>query len=348
MYANMPDRKITVIFNIVFWLIYFLYEWLGLAALYEDFRGYFINACMALPLALVVSYITVHVLLKKYYDKWPRWKFWTLQLFISIALLLVRRTINYYLIYPLFFPFALQVAFFSPGKLIVEFVNLYLVVGVYTLFYFIQYWYEERQRVQALVQEKTLAELELLKSQVHPHFIFNTLNNIYSLALKSSPDAAKLISHLSTFLNYSLYESKQQFVPLSSEILYIKNYIELQKNRYGNRIDVSVNIYDDVCGLTIAPLLLLPLVENCFKHGIADSLDSGWIRVDISRQTDKLIIKIENSVDRESKLTLTKPGGIGISNVKKRLELLYPDKHEFTVLEEQNTHLVILKISITS
>lgn len=337
--------KFSVTFNIVFWILYFLYEWVGLAALSGEFRKYFINACMALPLALAVSYITVHILLKKYYNTWPRWQFWTVQFLATVSLLLVRRTINYHLIYPLFFPYALQVPFFSFGKLIVELVNVYLVVGAYSLFYFVQYWYEEKQRVKDLIQEKMSAELELLKSQVHPHFIFNTLNNIYSVALKSSPDTAKLIAHLSAFLSYNLYDSKQNFVHLTSELLYIKNYIELQRSRFSERIDVSVNIYDDISGVTIAPLLLLPLIENSFKHGIANSIGQGWIRIDVSKQNDKLSIKIENSRDASEKKEPPVTGGIGLSNVKTRLELIYPGKHDFCVIEEEYTYLVIIKIT---
>lgn len=341
---SIPHR-ISLVFNVIFWLFYFLYEWLGLAALSGEYGNYLINACMALPLAFIVSYVTVHVLIAKYYGKWPRWMFWTVQLLISLTLLFIRRTINYFIIYPKCFPFALEIPFFSFGKLIVEFVNLYLIVGVYSLFYFIKYWYEERQRVKDLIQQKTIAELELLKSQIHPHFIFNTLNNIYSSALKKSPETAKLVSYLSSFLSYTLYDSKQNFVQLSSEILHLKNYIELQRNRYSEKLDVSLNIYNDISGLVITPLLLLPLLENCFKHGIDNAMDQSWIRIDVSNDNDKFSIKIENSIDGEAETTRVNNGGIGIENVKKRLALIYPNKHEFTVIKETHTFLVVLKIS---
>jgi len=236
------------------------------------------------------------------------------------------------------------VPLYSFGKLIVELVNLYLITGVYALFYFVRSWYEERQKAQSLLQEKTVAELELLKSQVQPHFIFNALNNIYSVALKTSPDTARLVSHLSSFLNYNLYESKQSLVPLTAEISYIKHYIELQKNRYGNKLDASINIYDEINDLYIAPLLLLPLVENSIKHGIANSIDQGWIRVDVSKQPDHFSIKIENSVEETARQENGNNGGLGIKNVHKRLQLLYPDAHEFKIVEEPHSYLVVLKI----
>lgn len=311
------------------------------------YRLYFINACMALPFAFVVSYLSVHVLVKKHYSNGERLKFWAFQIALTLVLLLLRRFVNYYLIYPRYFPQARELAFFSIGKWIIDLVNLYLIAGVYALFYFVRSWYEERERAQSLLQGKTLAELELLKSQVQPHFIFNALNNIYSTALRTHPETAKLIAHLSSFLNYSLYEAKHTFVPLNSELAFVKHYIEIQKNRYGSKPDVALNIYDQIDGLYIAPMLLLPLIENSFKHGIADSIGGGWIRVDVSRQQGYFSVKIENSVEEKFKSNETATGGIGISNVQKRLQLVYPGGHEFKIAKEPYSHLVILKIKVS-
>jgi two-component system LytT family sensor kinase len=335
-----------VAFNIIFWLLYFVYEWLGLAALSGEYDLYLMNAVMAFPLAFIISYLTVHVFIKKLYQKGKKLPFWVCQVAVSIIFLLIRRHINYYIIYPKYFPEAQQVPLFSFGKLIVELVNLYAIVGVYALFYFVRSWYEEQQRVQNLLQEKAVAELELLKSQVQPHFIFNALNNIYSTALTKSPEAAKQIAHLSDFLNYNLHESKQNTVSLASEILYIKNYIELQKSRYENKLDAAINIYDEINDLSIAPLLLLPLVENSFKHGIENAIKQSWIRVDVSRQDDHFSIKIENSMEEKKQPATVKNGGIGLKNVQKRLQLIYPDQHEFKIIEESHSFLVVLKIPI--
>jgi two-component system LytT family sensor kinase len=342
----MQKQNRLIMFNLLFWLFYFLYQWFGLAALSGEYSLYFVNACMALPLAFIISYLTVHVFIKRYYKQGEKLTFWILQITVSCALLLVRRFINYYVIYPRYAPEAQQIPLFSFGKIIVELVNLYLIVGVYALFYFVRSWYEERQKAQSLLQEKTLAELELLKSQVQPHFIFNALNNIYSTALKTSPDTAKLVAHLSSFLNYNLYEAKQSFVTLTSEIAYLQHYIELQKNRYGSKLDASINIYDEINDLYIAPLLLLPLIENSFKHGIANSISQGWIRVDVSKQQDNFSIKIENSIEEKTEQGDLINGGIGIKNVQKRLCLIYPDAHEFKIVEGPHSYLVVLKIKI--
>jgi sensor histidine kinase YesM len=344
----MRTPKREIIFNLIFWLLYFLYEWLGLAALSGYYSLYFINACMALPLAFIVSYVTVHILIKHYYNKGQKIKFWIYQILFSISLLLVRRFINYYIIYPAYAPEVQQIPLFSFGKLIVELVNLYLITGIYALFYFVRSWYEEKQRVQSLQQEKTIAELQLLKSQVQPHFIFNTLNNIYSTALKTNPQTAQLIAHLSSLLNYNLYEAQQDFVPLTAEISYLNHYIELQKNRYGHKLDAAVNIYDDIDDLSIAPLLLLPLIENSFKHGVATSLAHSWVRVDVSRNENYFSVKIENSTDEKIEQDDRKHGGIGISNVQKRLELVYPGAHELKFARQPHSFLAILKLKLST
>ena len=340
----MQKQNREIIFNLIFWLLYFLYEWFGLAALSGEYRLYFVNACMALPLSFIISYLTVHVFIKKYYNKGQRLQFWFFQITVTLVLLLIRRNINYYVIYPEFYPAAQKVPLFSFGKLIVELVNLYLITGVYALFYFVRYWYEEKQRAQSLLQQKTMAELELLKSQVQPHFIFNALNNIYSTALKTSPETANLIAHLSSFLNYNLYEAKQPLVLLTSEIAYLKHYIELQKNRYGSKLDASINMYGEINELYIAPLLLLPLVENSFKHGIANSINPGWIRIEVVKQDDQFSIKIENSVEEKVQPGDHINGGLGIKNVQQRLQLIYPGTHEWKIVEGAHSYLVIIKI----
>ncbi|GAB4034245.1 sensor histidine kinase [Spirosoma gilvum] len=337
--------KITreVLFNAVFWGLYFLYQWLGLASLYGDYRGYLINACMALPVAFLFSWLTVHVLMKKRLVETNQVIDWVYLILASLVLLVLRRYINYYLIYPTYFPEAQHMPLFSGGKMLVDLVNLYTITGLYTLYYFIRSWYEQRLRVQQLVQQKTTAELDLLKAQVQPHFVFNTLNNIYSAALTSSPETASLIEHLSGFLAYNLYESNRAMVPLETEMVYIDHYIELQKNRYGPKLDVAVHRYAPIDDLLIAPLLLLPLVENSFKHGVASSTGFSWIRIDIARGPGQFSVKIANSKDDQCPVPVA-TGGIGLSNVKKRLALLYPDAHELSIIDEPHSYLICLTI----
>jgi two-component system, LytTR family, sensor kinase len=147
-------------------------------------------------------------------------------------------------------------------------------------------------------------------------------------------------------MSYLLYDSNQNEVSLEKELQYIDNYISLEKLRYESRLDVSLNIYNNVQGITIAPLIILPFVENCFKHGARNQLFNAWVRIDVSIQEHVLIVKIENSKNTDGNDENKKVSGIGLENVRKRLELIYPDRHELQLLDEVDSYLVILKLEL--
>ena len=144
-------------------------------------------------------------------------------------------------------------------------------------------------------QEKITAELQLLKAQVHPHFLFNTLNNIYSFSLEESPKTPELILKLSSLLSYMLYDCKAEEVRLEKEVEIMKDYIDLEKERYGNKIEISWNVEGDIRDNFISPLLMLPFLENAFKHGASEQIEKPWMGVDISVANNILKFKITNS-----------------------------------------------------
>ena len=194
-------------------------------------------------------------------------------------------------------------------------------------------------------REKVVSELQLLKAQVHPHFLFNTLNNIYSFSLENSPKTPGLILKLSSLLSYMLYDCKAEEVSLEKEIEIMKNYIDLEKERYGNKIDISVNIEGDIKDKFIAPLLLVPFLENAFKHGISEQLETPWLSIDINVKQFILSCKIVNSKDE---ITPVSKSGIGIQNVKQRLRFLYPGKHELKLTDEGAFFVVSLVIELVN
>jgi sensor histidine kinase YesM len=340
----MVDKKKDIRFSLLFWVAYFLYEWLVNASVYDEYERYLINALVIVPITLLASIFTVDILFKRVYLKEKRRLFWVGLIGSMIVFILLRRTFNYHYTYPHYFPEGLSMPLLFLPKLIIEGVNLYLIVGLYSMFYFVKAWYEEQRLAHALKQEMAEAELTLLKSQVHPHFIFNTLNNIYSFAVQNNQRTADLIHKLSSFLSYNLYESGSASIPLTKELDYVTSYIELEKIRYGDRLDVSVNVFNPIDNFSISPLLLLPLVENCFKHGLKSTLEKCWIRIDISRQNDWLTIKIENSVGADQAPHHPTKNGIGLENVKRRLEIIYPKSHEFKYTHEGATFFCLLKI----
>ncbi|MEP7323286.1 MAG: histidine kinase [Saprospiraceae bacterium] len=209
-----------------------------------------------------------------------------------------------------------------------------------------KYWYLKEQRNLQLEKENAISQLELLKAQVHPHFLFNTLNNIYSYTQNTSPVAAQLVTGLSDLLRYVLYEGDQTLVPLSKELQMIVDYIELEKIRYGNTLELHLDLPKQSTGLYIAPLLLLPFVENCFKHGTSNMLVQPWITMKITLEQQVLKMKLVNGkINKpDSKKDIT---GIGLENVKKRLELIYPGKHELTITNDEEVFIVNLKVDLT-
>lgn len=341
----MKSYKRNTGFVLLFWAFYFLYEWLGNAAVGSEYKRYAINAAVIVPITFCATWFTVHVLIERFFLKGKRAAFWMLFAVSAMIFTLMRRAFNYYYTYPLYYPEGQQtMSFLFPPKLIIEAVNTYLIVALYAMFCFLRAWYEQQRTTQQLQKDKAEAQLELLKSQVQPHFIFNTLNNIYSYAQQNNQQTSELIYRLSALLSYMLYDSRQTTISLGKELEYINNYIELEKIRYGKRLDVALNIFNPVDHFPIAPLLLLPLVENSFKHGVSNNITDGWIRMDIALKDEWLSVKIENSCDERSTGNGSSRNGIGLENVKKRLDILYQDHYEFKCIRGNDSFLTILKI----
>lgn len=209
-----------------------------------------------------------------------------------------------------------------------------------------KHWYVKQQRNLELKKENVESQLQLLKAQVHPHFLFNTLNNIYSYTQNTSPVASQLVMGLSEMLRYMLYEGSHPFVPLSKEIKMIKEYITLEKIRYGNKLELHVDLPDENNGYYIAPLLLLPFAENCFKHGTSNVLEHPWLNLQVSLQGNIMSMKLLNGKSAPNEKA-NGSQGIGISNVRKRLELLYPGKHILTITDDPDVFIVNLKLELT-
>lgn len=207
-----------------------------------------------------------------------------------------------------------------------------------------KHWWMQGQRNLELQKEKVESQLQLLKAQVHPHFLFNTLNNIFSITQDTSVTASKMVMGLSDMLRYMLYECNQPLVPLSKELKMINEYIELEKIRYGNALELHVHFPRNARQFRIAPLLLLPFVENCFKHGISNMLEHPWLNIDISMEGSRMSAKIINSkpLDKDP----VEKTGIGIENAKRRLELLYPGRYELTINDEEELFIVHLKLEL--
>jgi two-component system sensor histidine kinase AlgZ len=227
----------------------------------------------------------------------------------------------------------------QPGS----FLLLTTAAGITCLIVLFKFWFNKQQEWLHAEKERVSAELQLLRAQIHPHFLFNTLNNIYSFSLENSSKTPGLILKLSSLLSYMLYDCKAEEVLLENEISIMKNYIDLEKERYGNKIDISWGVNGEIHDKYISPLLLLPFIENAFKHGTSEQLEKPWLSVDISVNHDILKCKIANS--KNAIVNFNKPG-IGIDNIKKRLAFLYPGKHELKLSDTEEFFVVSLSIQL--
>lgn len=209
---------------------------------------------------------------------------------------------------------------------------------------FMQRWSEEEKMKTDSERIKTKAELAFLKQQVNPHFLFNALNSIYSLSMSKSDKTTDAVLRLSSILRYMLYETDNKLVAFSNELDIIRNYIELQRLRLTEKVTVTFDVVGEFENYTIEPLLIIPLIENAFKYGV-DNVNESFIDISIVLLYNKLDFTIRNKIVNISP-TNTESSGIGIKNIRRRLDLLYPSDYLFETTEEDKIFTVRLQISL--
>jgi two-component system LytT family sensor kinase len=204
-------------------------------------------------------------------------------------------------------------------------------------------WFITERQKKEMEAEKLFSELAFLKSQINPHFLFNILNNICSLARKKSDDTENAIIKLSQIMRYMLQDSKNEKVPLGKEIEYLQNYIELQRLRISDQVKIEFRTMGRTDMIMIEPLLLIPFVENAFKHGVS-YLENSEINIFLKVEMNFLLFRVENNIVKPLKDMIMQESGIGLKNVVRRLELLYPGKHNLTISDNGEQYHVELNI----
>jgi sensor histidine kinase YesM len=223
--------------------------------------------------------------------------------------------------------------------------NIYSVVAVFTVIKLFKYYYEAQRQKDELEKQNRTSELALLKSQVNPHFLFNTLNNIDSLVAIDPGKASDAIIKLSDIMRYMLYDTATDKVLLEKEINYLRSYIALQELRFKQSGVVQFDVSGLCSGYHIAPMLFIPFVENAFKHG--EKTGKGSIIISLECSKEKLVFIVSNHYDARGQKQKDKTKGIGLSNVKRRLNLLYPDKYDLEIGEEEGEFVSKLQITMT-
>jgi hypothetical protein len=224
-------------------------------------------------------------------------------------------------------------------------ISTFLVGAGSSIYFVVSDWLGSQKIKQELKNETLQSELKYLKSQINPHFLFNTLNSLYALTLKKSDLAPEIVLRLSEMMRYMLYECNEKQVLLEKEVNYLVNYLELEKLRHGSKMKVTLNIEGEPRHKMIAPLMFIPFIENSFKHGISQHTQESYVNINMKIESDNLSLIIENSkAPTMPGSNLKKSGGIGLVNVKRRLELLYPGQYELDVLDYPNSYIIKLKI----
>jgi sensor histidine kinase YesM len=307
------DLIYTVLFQISLWFVVYFQLWLLIPRLLKPGRYvvYVLGFVFSLRAGVAINHLT--------FDYLADWLF-----------------PNYYFI-----------SFYENGELM-QFMLIYGVAS--TLFKLSKSWFDlnnKEKQINRLEREKLDAELQALRAQLDPHFLFNSLNNVYSLALDADQKVPAYILQLSDNLRYMLYECQAAEVPLSKELEYIRNYLELQRLKTGPEVRIELEVSGKVEACKVAPLLFIPFIENSFKHGLKGKTPNAKILISFVCQEAGLQFRIFNTIAQAPEdSVLPVVGGIGLENVQKRLELLYPNQHHLSIEQDNEQFLVELKLDM--
>ncbi len=341
--------------HIVFWLGFYLFSFV---TYFHDFymelgllRWLSLEAAesfLHILAQVIFCYTVMYLIIPKLYNASQYFKFYVVLFIASAAMYIFYYLMSMYLFKAIHSYFGLR---FRPPTVLAWFTFISFVsyfpasTGLALAIKTIKSYAVKHKENEQLIRENANAELQLLKAQIHPHFLFNTLNNIYSFALDQSPYASLLIEKLSATLSYMINDCQTSLVTLDKEIRMIFDYLELEKIRYGSRLNLRMQINNNCVDCLIAPLLMIPFVENCFKHGTSLTLEKPWIDLTISCNENILAFDLNNSKPSEPQ-KIEKRNKIGLENVKKRLELIYPQRHRFLVTSTNNSLRVTLSITL--
>ncbi len=349
---NKLSKLARIVYHILFWALVYFFFVVFYGRSNHSYMVTIIFVSMLLPLTIITTYFVNYFLMPRYlftrrYGRLALFSFYTfvisvwLELFITLAVFIF-------------------ISNYQANKMdSSSFDAVLLIVGLYFVIimavaiklvrnaFFIQNKNKEldKKRFKTEIKLKE-AELKLLKAQIHPHFLFNTLNNLYGLTLEKSDEAPDLVLRLSEILDYILYRCDEKRVQLLEEIKNLKNYIEIEKIRYSDKLKLDLNFPTNTHKLKIAPLIVLPFVENAFKHGVSKFPGIAFVKIKMDVVEKNLIFNVENSKYKYATTSDNYSKGIGLINVRKRLDLMYPEKYKLNIEELDETFSVNLTIEL--
>jgi len=349
-YSSSKNSKISWAYHILFWLLYFLFNTFRWGSYFNDYVYSLKSNLLGFPIHMILCYLNIFVLMP-YLVFRKRYISYVIAIVTSIfVMVVVKFNLTYFLINENVWPEGPEII----DKLSLNYTidmmigELYVITFVTAIKITLDYL-EEQKRAADLEKTQLETELLFLKSQISPHFFFNTLNNIYSLAVEKSTKTPKIILRLSELMRYLLYETKSKRKSLENEILCIQNYLDLERLRYDESLQVDMSISGDIQDKEIAPILLLTFIENAFKHGANKNIGKVKIDINFKVKEDFLYFSITNPLPSVTKHedNLKQSSGIGLENVKKRLELGYKkEDYDLTIKSKKKKFVVKLKIKV--
>lgn len=328
-----------VLLHILLWTIYFtvatVFKWNNL-----DFKYALGHTLVMVPILTTHYYAYGHFAVNRFLEK----KKYGYFILISVLFFIFFYSLKMYFVVPNFQDYYALI----PGSSVhreerVVSVTLILAMLVSTLFHILENRIERDRRTQLLLNEHNEAQLMYLKAQINPHFLFNALNNIYSLTVLKSDKAPKMVLNLADLLRYSIYEGQKEKVLITDEIRHIKKYVELYQSTQEKPVDIEFTVLGDVVQEKVEPMMLIPIVENCIKHGDFATNENAFVKIILEVRNNGLRFTTLNSTSR-SNLQKDAVGGVGLENIKKRLALKYPNTHSFSVEDNGNEFEVLLNI----
>ena len=331
-----------VVYHTAFWLV-ILSLFLAIEGFRKGVAFTLSNEIINLCFYAVIVYVNIFYLIPNYLSKK---KFFTYIVFL-VALSLLITPIKLFVFHFKWeaYPEDQNILYLDQS---LYYASSLVAAGASTILKIIGDWLRHQREKQELETRNVQSELKFLKSQINPHFLFNTLNSIYALSLKKSDKAPEIVVKLSEMLRYMLYECNELSVPLEKEVKYIENYLSLEKLRHGENLEIDFKATGKVEGLRVSPLMFVPFLENAFKHGANNHLDSGFVHASLDVQEQTIKFKIENSKPDAIPVRdhLRKSGGIGLVNIRRRLNILYYNQHELKIEEKPDSYTVHLDLLI--
>lgn len=339
-------RYRRILEHILFWSLLWLLRTLA-SGLYDlDFLTTAANGLSHLPLTIAFTYLFVYRILPLFLNnRVPEFILWAV---VSIvATLLLKRLSTQYIQYPLLYGGSNYTwTFFNWYRIASHLVYLLTTVGAFAALKYYRDWRRTGARAARLDAEKRVAELSFLRAQVHPHFLFNTLNSIYYEVLRKSDAAPDLLIRLSGILRFVLYECRDDRIPLAREVKLIRDYVALEQSRWGDRLEVRLEV-KGALEKEVPPMICFSLVENAFKHGMAESVDHSEIRIAITAGADSLRMEVENPVAaREVEDVHGAAKGIGLENITRQLELIFEAHYKLDTIRRGDRFFSILEMPL--